>query len=243
MDAIGMTALTPAHADLRTLKKCSSAGAMHFIRHGRPLKTSNSQSKLPVCSQRGRTAEEEWLSLCKDLVAAFALSNRISPQHPAARCLEGRDVGKLVSILAERETWKPGQYTRQPVLEGDGFAALLLCWSPDASSPVHAHSDKLTGVRSNCFMLILEGELSETVYDVDEIADGTVTGGHSRTLAAGSTGYINDSYGVHKVANMTDRRALSLHVYAPGWSAVALYDENTDAGGAPIDDLDAWGDF
>jgi len=249
-----MEALTPAREDLKTLTKSSSAGALTKSSSAgalrgpclwpgsRSFKSSVSQSRLPVCAKK-RTPEEEWLLLSQGLKDAFALSNRVSPEHPAAACLEGRDVKALVSILEAYGTWKQEEYTRRPVLLGEGFTAMLLCWSPSACSPVHAHSDKNTGVQSNCFMLILEGELTETVFDVNEIADDTVSGGQSRTLVAGSTGYINDSYGVHKVANLTDRPAMSLHVYAPGWSAVALYDENTDAGGAPIDDLDAWGDF
>ena len=57
---------------------------------------------------------------------------------------------------------------------------------------------------------------------------------------------IDDDIGLHKVGNATRERAMSLHIYAPGWETVQLYDETmppevTDAGGAAID-VDAWGD-
>jgi len=129
------------------------------------------------------------------------------------------------------------------VLVGDGFVMMLLCWSPGASSPIHAHSDKISGVQSNCFMLVLEGELTETVYGADVVDGDCVRSfGCSRSLTGGSTAYINDDIGVHKVANKTDQRALSLHVYAPGWDTVSLFVETpTDADGAPFD-VD-WADF
>ena len=51
--------------------------------------------------------------------------------------------------------------------------------------------------------------------------------------------------GLHKVANTTGGRAVSLHVYAPGWLQPPLFDEvfpEVDAGGAEIDGC-GWGDF
>lgn len=61
----------------------------------------------------------------------------------------------------------------------------------------------------------------------------------------GGYAYINDTQGLHKVGNASATQgAVSLHVYAPGWSTVNTYDEEvpTDAGGAPLD-YDGWGDF
>lgn len=131
------------------------------------------------------------------------------------------------------------------LFEGKGYDVMLLCWSPGASSPVHAHSDATTQVKSNCFMLMLEGELTETTYRMAWLGGiGHMLGLNSqRTLAKGATGYINDSVGVHKVANTSANRAVSLHVYAPGWSAAPTYDEpELDADGVPIEATD-WADF
>ena len=69
--------------------------------------------------------------------------------------------------------------------------------------------------------------------------------GKTRLHGAGALAYINDSVGLHKVANTSGSRAVSLHVYAPGWQRPPLYDEilpEVDAGGAEIDAC-AWGDF
>ena len=77
--------------------------------------------------------------------------------------------------------------------------------------------------------------------------------GRVSRLSTGEQSYINDGMGLHKVANVSaTQRAVSLHVYAPGWKVVHTYDEMAlstaedevavDASGAPID-VDGWGDF
>jgi len=140
-----------------------------------------------------------------------------------------------------------GCYTRTTLLQTDSFSALLLCWSPGVSSPVHAHSDAESKVKSACHMLVLEGNLCETKYAPSLIIgpDSVSTSGcESRLLETGSYAYIDDSIGVHKVGNASStERAVSLHIYAPGWKSVQLYDEvaETDAGGAAIA-IDSWGD-
>lgn len=97
-------------------------------------------------------------------------------------------------------------------------------------------------------MLVLEGSLTETVFEAaSHLTVSSVNGrdGKARALPAGATAYINDNIGYHKVANLTNARAVSLHVYAPGWQAAPLFDEVfddcTDAGGAPFEA--DWGDF
>jgi len=100
-------------------------------------------------------------------------------------------------------------------------------------------------------MLVIDGQLRETVYEPRSIIGSDAVAadeGESRVHDSGAYTYINDSMGLHKVANAsTTHRAVSLHVYAPGWKSVQLYDEarrpeRVDAGGASID-VDEWGDF
>ena len=98
-------------------------------------------------------------------------------------------------------------------------------------------------------MLVLEGQLAETVYGEEAVsADGKSVQarlGKTRLHSAGTLAYINDSVGLHKVANVAGGRAVSLHVYAPGWLQPPLFDEvfpEVDAGGAEIDGC-GWGDF
>eukprot|EP00320_Phaeocystis_rex_P000916 CAMPEP_0119068518 /NCGR_PEP_ID=MMETSP1178-20130426/10967_1 /TAXON_ID=33656 /ORGANISM="unid sp, Strain CCMP2000" /LENGTH=288 /DNA_ID=CAMNT_0007050233 /DNA_START=21 /DNA_END=888 /DNA_ORIENTATION=- len=186
--------------------------------------------------------DSEWQFLAQRLRAAFFRCSDVSPDHPARQCLSGCDIARLRDALFSRGEWKAGAYTRTLLLKGDAFNVMLLCWAPGCASPVHGHSCIHTHVNSNCFMLVLEGQLAETVYGEDSIStDGKSVNaqlGKTRLHSAGTLAYINDSVGLHKVANTTDGRAVSLHVYAPGWRQPPLFDEifpEVDAGGAEID--------
>jgi predicted metal-dependent enzyme (double-stranded beta helix superfamily) len=197
-----------------------------------------------------RGADAEWRILARALSEAFHTTDEVCAEHPAAECVRTANVSRLLAEVRGKGQWIDGHYTRTVLLEGEGFIAMLLCWSPGVSSPVHAHSDAETGVRSNCFMRVLEGTLVETLYEPSAIhADcGSVATilGQPRMMAEGSYTYINDAMGVHKVGNASSTEgAISLHVYAPGWSTVQIYDEPAppvDASGAPLE-MDGWGDF
>ena len=179
------------------------------------------------------------------LRAAFFRCSDVSPDHPARQCLTACDVARLRDTLFSRSEWKAGAYTRTLLLKGESFNVMLLCWAPGCASPVHGHSCVDTHVHSNCacpqsnleaddkggeapvaseavlpllagFMLILEGQLAETVYGEDAVsADGKSVQarlGKTQLHGAGTLAYINDSVGLHKVANTTGGRAVSLHV-------------------------------
>ena len=197
----------------------------------------------------------EWTALAKGLRTAFFRSSAVLMEHPAHRALSRVDVEKLRDELFSRGEWQAGAYTRTLLMQGDGYNVMLLSWAPGCASPVHAHSCAETCVKSNCFMLVLEGTLTETVYpEAAILADGESVDarfGVTRAREAGELAYINDGVGLHKVANVSGARAVSLHVYAPGWRRAPLYDEvvvmqevfpEVDASGAEID-CAGWGDF
>jgi len=73
------------------------------------------------------------------------------------------------SITLHREwrqyaKFKQGHYTRNLIGFDEKFTILLLCWERGQMSPIHDHAG------SNCWVKVLEGELQETVYDIN--ADG-----------------------------------------------------------------------
>ena len=199
-----------------------------------------------LVTTRGQGAE--YRRLLREIAEAFATTTVVSPDHPCATVLQKCDAHRLSQEVRGYQHWVDGCYTRTTLYQDDKYVIMLLCWNLGVCSPVHAHSDAETKVRSNCFMLCLDGELCETRYEPQMILgpDSVCTDECTTTvLQTGSYAYINDDQGVHKVGNNSaSARAVSLHVYAPGWSTVQLYDEvasNTDASGAPFD-VD-WGDF
>jgi len=197
---------------------------------------------------RGEEDGEQWTALARGLRAAFFRCSDVSIDHPAGDCLARCDYLPLRDELFARGQWKAQCYTRTLLLQGDAFNVQLLCWAPGCSSPVHGHSCAVENTPSNCFLMVLEGSLTETVYPQEAVlADGKSIdsrAGRSRVLVAGDVGYINDTMGLHKVGNPNGARAVSLHVYAPGWVRPPLFAEifpEVDAGGAEYDA--PFGDF
>jgi len=89
------------------------------------------------------------------------------------------------------------------------FAELLvLTWMPTQESPIHDHAS------SNCGIRVLEGKLTETIYQAVENIEGV-----ARMIGVSdwSTGIVGSSSlaTIHKVTNQTDERLISLHLYSP----------------------------
>lgn len=125
-------------------------------------------------------------------------------------------------------------YTRNLIDDVNGNANLLiLVWNPGKSSPAHCHSN------AHCLMKVLSGTLEETLYSWPEGAspmqpreateadiaprkpshERQMTVLRKSILGRDEVTYINDSLGVHRIGNMTDQVAISLHLYTPPWAA------------------------
>ena len=91
----------------------------------------------------------EWENLQRDIMDAFEQSTRVEPSHPCAERLQSCNVSRLANELRDRGRWHEGCYTRTTLLHTEKCSVLLLCWPPGVSSPVHAHSDAMTKVKSS----------------------------------------------------------------------------------------------
>jgi predicted metal-dependent enzyme (double-stranded beta helix superfamily) len=86
------------------------------------------------------------------------------------------------------------------------YAVASLVWMPGQMSPVHAH-------HTWCGYVVLEGTLSEAIYDWNEEEDYAMP---VRTQArdCGAVSYTRAGRGcIHRLGNASDAPAISLHVY------------------------------
>jgi len=117
--------------------------------------------------------------------------------------------------------WDSKKYTRNLVGYGEHFTVLMLCWSPQQQSPIHAHAG------SNCWVKVIDGDIEEQLFDVsDESAPPML----KKTSRVGTEGvcYIDDSMGVHLMRNPSpDRGLVSLHIYSPPYTECFVYNPNT----------------
>ncbi len=100
------------------------------------------------------------------------------------------------------------RYKRNVLRVGSGYAALILCWQPGQSSPIHDHRG------SACGVLVLDGLLHETKYKrgADGMLRATTTGTMRRGDVCGS--YDAD---IHVIGNRQPpgQDLVTLHVYTP----------------------------
>ncbi|XP_068617205.1 cysteine dioxygenase type 1 [Brachionichthys hirsutus] len=114
------------------------------------------------------------------------------------------------------------RYTRNLVDEGNGkFNLMILCWGEGHGSSIHDHTD------SHCFMKLLQGQLTETLFDWPE-SHGDMVQKSQRVLQENRVAYINDTIGLHRVENVSHTEAaVSLHLYSPPFQSCQAFDQRT----------------
>jgi len=108
-------------------------------------------------------------------------------------------------------------YRRNPLREGPGYQALVLCWKPGQKSPIHDHRGSACGVR------VIAGAVTETIF---QRIDGQLIEGETRRLDAGGVcgSYDTD---IHEIANRGSEGLVTLHVYAPPLLTMGIYTRET----------------
>ncbi|KAH3667412.1 hypothetical protein OGAPHI_003061 [Ogataea philodendri] len=101
-------------------------------------------------------------------------------------------------------------YTRNGVDSfGPNGNLLLLVWNPGRWSAIHDHAG------AHCVMKILAGELTEEV-----IEESTLRTTQINTYVENDVAHIEDSIGLHRIANQSNTPAVSLHLYTPPYAEV-----------------------
>ena len=108
------------------------------------------------------------------------------------------------------------KYTRNLIATDDRFSLMLLVWNPHKESPIHDHPCQ------GCWMRVISGSVVEHRYARDAEAHRLVPTSVT-TASTGDTLYIDDSFGLHKVANPTDGLAMTLHLYSPPFTRCCIF--------------------
>ncbi|GFH12487.1 cysteine dioxygenase, partial [Haematococcus lacustris] len=161
-----------------------------------------------------------------------------------ARQLVGSYAASGSSDWRSLVTFNPHHYVRHLVDGNEDFELMLICWAPGQASRVHNHAS------SHCWLTALEGQVEEEVFreapgsELLPVRPGSprptmpgvltleeqcpeLQSCHRALLTPPSTGYINDSLGLHKVgcpALTPAPGAVTLHIYAPPIRRVKLYE-------------------
>ena len=162
--------------------------------------------------------------LCNALDAAFAQSaDAADPSQRAAFALSIRTA--LAEAAADPTLLEPAQREgsaesyRRHLLAADPhgrYAIAALVWMPGQASPVHAH-------RTWCGYAVLDGALSETVYEWNE-SQQRASETRSLPRARGAVSFVRAGYsGIHRLGNASDAPAVSLHIYGVEGSQIGTH--------------------
>jgi cysteine dioxygenase len=150
----------------------------------------------------------------------------------------------LISYAKRFDDWKiyalssPLHYTRNLVNDNDELEVIILVWLPGQVSRIHDHAG------SNCYMVVLEGEVYEKRFLQVDNDDNLVSEGkcptpvpgkcptlreiRSSILHFGEVSHIHDQEGVHLVGNNSSTPSITLHVYAPPIKRVKVFDPSSN---------------
>ena len=159
------------------------------------------------------------LSLCQELSREFA-------RDPKG----ARAANLLARYAIEHQDWRSWAlfdaecYTRNLVQHEEQFELLLLCWGAGQKSPIHNHEGQ------RCWMAVLEGEISETLFHFPDAKDAgalIVPKGPARICAQSQVAFITDEIALHEIAAAGNRAAVSLHLYSRPFSTCQVYERET----------------
>lgn len=114
-------------------------------------------------------------------------------------------------------------YTRNQIIRTDFYELLVLCWDVGQASPIHNHEGQ------NCWMYVVDGTLGETIYTIVSEEEERVHLKLSSQSQSNPGGFffIRDEVGLHRVANVGETRAVSLHLYSLPFDTCNIYCEET----------------
>jgi cysteine dioxygenase len=131
---------------------------------------------------------------------------------------------KLASYARSHRDWREfalfdaAAYTRNLIHRADAFEVILLCWNPGQVTPIHNHQGQ------RCWMSVLDGRVEETLYRLPERTGGPLAISTSKLHDRGEVAFITDEIALHRIAQVGERQAVSLHVYSRPIPRCQIYD-------------------
>ncbi|HZK52437.1 MAG TPA: cysteine dioxygenase family protein [Actinomycetota bacterium] len=117
-------------------------------------------------------------------------------------------------LSAEQRVGDPENYRSQPLyIEPDGsFSIVALVWRPGQVTPIHDHV-------TWCVFGVLQGVEYEEVFTLDETEEFLVETGSNSNRTGDVNGFAPPG-DIHRVRNVGDGTAISLHIYGTDVSRI-----------------------
>lgn len=138
-----------------------------------------------------------------------------SKKKDYSKILKNFDFSKV--DFCDIENWLPNTYTRNCFYRDDYIELILICWDREQKTAIHDHDGE------DCWVYLLEGEMEEDFYRLEE--NGKLRLTSTKILQTNQLTKSDQFSGFHRLRITSEKRALSLHVYAKPIEQSQTYDE------------------
>ena len=114
-------------------------------------------------------------------------------------------------------SWSDESYTRNCIVETDSFELILLCWEKGQFTAIHDHGGE------ECWVYAIDGAFKETIFR--KKSETEMTQQKSTDIREGGITFMVDFIGFHRLENTSDKRGMSLHLYAKPIRSCQVFDE------------------
>jgi cysteine dioxygenase len=139
--------------------------------------------------------------------------------EPHQRAKTMKRINIQAAELATYATWAEGCYTRNCLARTEKYELILLCWEINAQAPIHGHGGE------DCWVYQVQGTVEEVRFQQEGEA---LIETNRMTLSPGKLTYMNDRMGYHSIGNISNQRALTLHIYASPIHSCKVYNNQKD---------------
>jgi len=110
-------------------------------------------------------------------------------------------------------------YTRNCIVDNEKYELILICWCEGQKTPIHDHGGE------ECWVKVIEGEFEENVYKKNNKGELNLV--RSAISKPNQVTYMKDFMGFHSLQNMSNKKAMSLHLYAKPIRKCNIFNEET----------------
>ena len=116
-------------------------------------------------------------------------------------------------------SWSDACYTRNCIVDTEKFELILICWCEGHRTQIHDHGGE------ECWVKVIEGEFKETIYKKNK--EDKLNMVKSSISKSNEVTYMKDFMGFHRLENLSNKRSMSLHLYAKPIRKCTIFDENS----------------
>lgn len=142
-------------------------------------------------------------SLLDRILGGPGVSRTLTPEEMRAFA-ESVDLDTL--DLGEHEKFEDACYARNTVFANEHFELVVICWKAGQASAVHDHGN------SHCLYLVVDGEMTEDLYDLDRAGAPRLK--RSREWGRGAI-TISEGPDIHCIKNESEEPLVTVHIYSP----------------------------